>query len=110
MTRHADNLNAGQDTTADLVREFGMLWPELDSILHLAQNLKEILIPQIAPRSLLSLLKEDLKEGLDPITIGRPRRSGWLWVGAAASLIAGGAGLFFWWRSRGGTPAAPLEI
>ena len=100
LSTHADDLIAGRDTTDDLARRFGRLWPELLPMLRLASDLKQVLVLRPAPASLVQFLHTTHHDRLTPITISQPRRSRWFWAGALASLVAGGAGLIVWLRRR----------
>ena len=101
LSDHADDLNAGRDTTRELVNEFGFLWPELDPMLQLAHSLKTVLVPQTAPRTIFPLfIREERRQRLSPIYVSQPKQYRWLWLGAAASLIAGGAGFVVWRRRK----------
>ncbi len=98
LDRHAADLNAGQDTTRQLFHEFGPHWPELGTMLALAAGLKRALTLRQAPRSLAPPRLETLPPATGPLVLSRPRLNRWFLAGAAASLVAGGAGLFVWWR------------
>lgn len=104
LAGHADALNAGRDTTDELVGRFGRLWPELDPMLQLAVALKQVLVPRPAPSLLERPAPDRLATSPQPIYVSESRTNWWFWVGALASLLAGGAGVLAWRRRR--QPAA----
>ncbi len=103
LNEHADDLNAGRDTTDELARRFGANLPDLAPMLRLAADLKQILVLKPAPPELVRFLHAAQHEEISPIYISQPRRNWWFWAGAVASLVAGGAGLIAWLRNRDGT-------
>lgn len=95
LSAHADGLIQNQDTTDQLVREFESRWPEMALLLILARTLHNTLVLREAPRPLVNMLREELRDpsASRPIT-GRRRR--WWVIGGVTSVVAAVAGAVAW--------------
>ncbi len=101
LSAHADSLNQGNDITDQLLHEFEHVWPDLALLLVLARIVKKSMVPRPAPRPLVNLLREDLREGHPPAVQAAVRRRRWVWIGAITSVLATATGIVMWfyWRT-----------
>ena len=100
LSNHADDLVQNRDTTSQLIQEFEQHWPELAVLLMLASTLKKSMVRRTAPRPLVNLLREDLREGHQPAVQAAIRRRRWVWIGAITSILATATGVVMWFYLR----------
>ena len=106
LSDHADALIQDRDVTEQYIHDFDHLWPDLARLMVLAQTVKKTMVRLPAPRPLVNLLREDLKEGHQPAVQAAVRRRRWIWVGTIASILATATGLVMWFYRRGAAGTA----
>lgn len=96
LSEHADGLNEGIDTAAQLLADYPQASAELESLFQLASSLKKVLVPVRAPVNFVSRLHQDLVNYSPPKVVTKEAQSGQriLLVGvAAAGSVLSVAGL-----------------